>query len=297
MATAQRTKASDKQGICKKLVSLLKKRYKGSIPKSDRAVLETILYGICLENGSVAQADIAYDRLESEFHDLNEVRVSSIVELETAFRDMRDPEWRALRVRSALQYIFEKNFSFEFEGLRRKTLDLAGKHLARIKQLSHFVRIYTLQQTLGGHVIPLDDCMRDAAVALGLLQTGLTPERASEAMKSAIRKADAPLFCHLLRSFSTDPKAGKVIGAAVRKAPEEGYDVGEAPSRLEQLFKQADSRSRTVKKKKPAKKGNPDSRSAGRTSPGTKKTATKKGATPRAVKKKTTKRSRIVKKK
>ena len=72
MAAAQRPKASDKQSVCRKLVTLLKKRYKAKVPTDDRSVLETILYSICLENASVRQADAAFARLESQFFDLNE---------------------------------------------------------------------------------------------------------------------------------------------------------------------------------------------------------------------------------
>ena len=67
MAVAKRTKASEKQRICKKLVTLLKKRYSAKASKDDRPILQTILYGICLEDATIAQADHSYDRLHSDF--------------------------------------------------------------------------------------------------------------------------------------------------------------------------------------------------------------------------------------
>lgn len=240
MPTTRRAKASDKQGVCKKLVPLLKKRYPGGVPKSDRTVLRTILYGICLENAGAAEADRAFERLESNFHDLNEVRVSTIAELESIFEGMSDPAWRAMRVRGTLQYVFEKQFSFDFEGLRRKTLDLAAKQLARIKCLTPFVRDYTLLSVLGSHLVPADERMTRAAIWLGLAEPGMSPEQASEALKSSVRKADAPLLCQQLRQLATDPALipafDEVDHYTENDEEEFPYDLDTAVARLKALF-------------------------------------------------------------
>ena len=267
MSAAQKTKASDKQAICKKLVSILRKRYKAKIPKNDRSVLETILFAICLENTSVRQAESAFVRLEDEFHDLNEIRVSSITELESAFRGTEKPEWRALAVRSMLHYVFEKHFEFEFEAIRRKTLELASRQLSTIRHLSPFIRAYTLQQMLGTHMVPVDDCMCNAAIWLGLVEPGSTTEQVSDVLKPAIRKADAPLFCHLLRCLASDPRVKKTFDAANRQAPEEGYDVTSAPERLPELFVQADALAKKTAAKNKAAKKKPSKQSAARSRP------------------------------
>ncbi len=291
MSAAQRIKASDKQAICKKLVSILRKRYKARIPKSDRSVLETVLFAICLENASIRQAECGFARLEDEFHDLNEIRVSSITELGTAFRGMERPEWRALGVRSMLHYIFEKHFAFEFEAIRRKTLELARKQLRAIQHLSPFVRAYTLQQILGSHVVPIDDLMGNAAIWLGLAEPGSDTEQVSDALKPALRKADAPLFCHLLRCLASDPRVRKTFDAANRQAPQGGYDVMSAPERLPELLAQADARAKkaaakkkaarkTAKKKKPTEQSGARSRS--RSANEQKSTDKKKAAKKRA---------------
>jgi len=255
MAAAQRTKASDKQAIAKKLMMILKKQYKGSVPQSDRPVLETILYAICLENSSDSRADSVYARLESTFHDWNEMRVSSISELTDVFHDVDRPERRALQVRCALHYLYEKHFKFEFESLRRKTLDLAEKQLRKIKELSGFVRLFTLQSALGSHLVAVDDFMCGAAIWLGLADLGSTPISASEALKSAVRKADGPLFCHLLRSLASDPLVKGTFVLNDLRPPPEGFDLELAPKRLQELFEQASARAKvSVVRKKTAKK-------------------------------------------
>ena len=255
MAAAQRTKASDKQAIAKKLMMILKKQYTGSVPKSDRPVLETILYAICLENSSDSRAEAVYARLESTFHDWNEMRVSSISELTDVFHDVDRPERRALQVRCALHYLYEKHFKFEFESLRRKTLDLAEKQLRKIKELSGFVRLFTLQSALGSHLVAVDDFMCGAAIWLGLADLGSTPLSASESLKSAVRKADGPLFCHLLRSLASDPLVKGTFVLKNLRPPPEGFDLELAPKRLRELFEQALTRAKvSAVRKKTAKK-------------------------------------------
>ncbi len=284
-------KASEKQAICKKLVTLLKKRYKSTVPKNDRPILETILYSICLEDASYHQADNSYQRLFETFYDLNEIRVSTITELATIFDGQAQAEWRALRLRNTLHYVFEKSFEFEFEVIRRKTLDLAQKNLSRIKELSSFVKLHTLQTTLGAHLVPVDQSILNAIAWLGFVEEGTPHDKGSDAMKSATRKADAPLVFKLLRDLSTDPK---IMDMFVEKPPEEGYDLSTAPERLKDLLDNADKR--RVKKKAPAKKAKSTGakKKAAKTR---KKTTAKKNTKKKSTAKKTTKKKATASKK
>jgi len=287
VATSEAT-AAEKQRIAKKLITLLKKRYKASVPKNDRPILDTILYAICLENSSLNEADEAFRTLETRFYDLNEIRVSSISELAEVFSGLDQPEWRAMRVRSVLHFVFEKNYEFTFESLRRKTLDLAGKQLAKIKELSPFVRKFTLQSALGSHLIPVDEVTCDAAVWLGFVVPDAKVNKASDSLKSAVRKADVPVFCYLLRRLATDPKVRKYFDSGKRNTPKEGFDLFSAPNRLDELFKTAESRARSASKKKKAK----SARSTTKKKPAkrTSKTAARKKTTTK--KKLTTKKGR-----
>jgi endonuclease-3 len=262
MVAAHRQKSPDKQDVCRKVASHLKKAYPGTVPRRDLPVLESLLYAICLENTPLAQADIVYARLLNAFHDLNEVRVSSITELLPVFADVEDADWRALRVKSSLQYVFETNYAFDFESLKRKSADLAAKQLGKIPSLSYFVRSYVLQHCLGSHVLPIDSRMQSALVWLGLAEREATCEHAGEALRTAVRKADAPLFCHLLRCLATDPKRMRAFTAAAKSPPV----VDDAIARLEQLIRRGDGGGKAEKRKpaaqKSAKDGNHSSRSA-----------------------------------
>lgn len=286
MAAAQRLKASDRQSICKKLVTSLRKQYKCTPPKHDHPVLETLIYGICLEDASEEQAAIAFARLNDDFHDLNEVRVSSISELTLPFEGMPNPELRAMRVRGVLQQVFEAGFEFEFEAIRRKTLDAATRQLSRLRETTPFVRLYTLQNALGSHVVPVDEAMRCALVWLGLVEADAKNEEAAETMKSAVRKSDAPLLCCLLRAVATDPKHQDEFTDAPDNIPEEGWDGTTAVNRLNDLLA---GRSSAKKKKAASSSSRSDSTKKKTTATTKKKTASKKSSTSSTAKKKKTK--------
>lgn len=262
---AKKISTSDKQAVCKKLIASLKKRYSATLPKYDRPVLETILHAICLENTTNEKADEVFDALLDGFHDLNEIRVSTISELESVFVNVGDAEWRAYRIRTVLQYVFDKEFCFDLEMLRKKTLEQAQKQLSRMKTLTPFVLNHTLQVVLGSHLVPADEKILNASKWLGLLPEDESIETASESLKSSVRKTDAPLFSHLLRCLATDEELAADFDLAKNPLPEDGVDLMDAPSRMEDMFaKPLSKQKKKVVKKKKAK-----------ASSKTKKTATK----------------------
>jgi hypothetical protein len=249
MVSANRSKPVDKQDICRKLIGLLKKSYGTVAMRPELPVLETIIYAICLEDNSPEDADALYARVLNAFHDLNEARVSSISEIQLVFADASDPGWRALRVKNTLQYVFETCYSFDFDSLKRKTLELAGKQLAKIQGLSSFVRSYIMQHCLDSHVLPLDARMQAALAWLSLVDRESSPAHAAEELRPYVRKADAIQFCHLLRCLATDPKRLRTLASEPKAA---ASDARRDPiASLTQLLKsKGDSAaSRTVPRK------------------------------------------------
>ena len=236
MVAASRAKASDRAALLKKLFPIIKKHYKVQIPKGNKPVLETMLYAICLEDSTVEEADLSFKRLFTEFPDLNEVRVSTVGEIERAFEGQTASEWRAFRVISVLKFVFDKSYSFEFESLRKKTLDLATKQLAKIKDLPPFVRDYTLHEVTGAHLIPIDPALARLLVWLGLAMPNQTPEQMGEMMKAAVRKAEVEAFVFTLRCLAADQKLHATFDPTKYVAPEGGYDTDTAVDRLNHLL-------------------------------------------------------------
>jgi len=290
MAAAQKNKASDRQAVCKRLLTNLKKRYTGKLPKFDKPVLETMLFSASLENSTWEQAEAAQERLHANFHDLNEIRVSSVKEAESVFSDLSHPDWRALRVRSVLQFVFEDTYSFEYDALKRKTLDSANKQLSKVSHMTSFMRLFTLQHALGSHLLPVDDRMSNALIWLGLAAPKTSTEDVSNILKSSVRKVDSPLFCHLVRCLVTDPKYSKFFETINKHAPAEGWDLESGVERLDRLFKRGPSAFQKPKKKRETAK--PSSKTSKSVKKTTKKTTTKKttahGTATKTAKKKST---------
>jgi endonuclease-3 len=218
-------------------------------------VLETLMFAVLLEDVPYAQAEKAFDSMLKGFFDLNEIRVSSVAEIEDALGDLPDAGWRALRIREILQYCFEKFFAFDMEPIRRKTLDVAEKSLDKIKYLTPFVREFTLLHSLGAHAIPLDGSSHEFLGWLGLAAAD-NVKQAMDDVRSAVRKADVPMFLHLVHSLASDA----AFQGSFRMKPSEkaagGGDPATAVERLNAVLAGGGKKSPAAKTlKKPEKPG------------------------------------------
>ena len=248
MPSAPATRASDKQQACKKLSSLLQKDYGRSVPKIKLPVLETMLFAVCLEDNSWENAEAGYRKLLKSYFDLNEIRVSSVPELERTLGNLKAAAWKGLRIKSILRFVFESTYTFDFEKLAKLTLESAQKRLKKIDYISPFIASYTLQQVLGSHGICFDESTHRAAVHLGIVPPDSSVESAAEFLKAGVKKADAAGFIHLLRCFATDPKFEDRITDAY---DEDEFDVLKVADRLATL--NAPRKRKKVVKKAPAK--------------------------------------------
>jgi endonuclease-3 len=255
---AKTLKAADKQNIVKKLVTEMKRRYGGSVPKQNRSTFETLLFAICLEDADQASAEAAYARLLEGFFDLNEIRVSSVSEIQAAFGEFEGADWKAMRIREALQHVFEKHFAFDLEFLKRKTQEQAVKELLQIPYQTPFVRNYVVQNVLGAHVLPVDESMNQVLRWLGLADLNGDVEAAGEDLKSAVKKADGAQLCHLLKCVSVDRELTDHFQDLADD--EEELNPLTGPQRLAEVFKNPRKKrkpkpaAKAVSRKKPVKK-------------------------------------------
>ena len=160
MGTTKATKAADKSQVCRKLVNSLHKLYGKSVPKIELPVVETMLFAACLEDNPWTTAEVGLKHLLASFFDLNEIRVSSVNELELVLGPLNRADWKGLRIRSILRHIFETTYSYDFEKLRRQTLEQAVKTLKKIPDVTPFIRDFVLHEILGSHIVFLDEYMQ-----------------------------------------------------------------------------------------------------------------------------------------
>jgi endonuclease-3 len=187
--------------------TLLKKRYK---PKADRTngrltVLEAIVYGLCREGTTREQANQALSRFKDGFFDWNEVRVSSIEEIQSALAGLPDTEPRAQKIRRFLRQLFERTYGFTLETVTKKSLKDAIKSLKDYEALgSDFVIATVVQQALGGHAIPVDDPTRRVLQRLGVADADTDNLALRAMLERAVPKNRGSEFSDLIEELAQD---------------------------------------------------------------------------------------------
>ncbi len=296
---ASKIKASDRSKVCQQIVTILKKEYGSRPPSYDYDVLDTLLFSICLENSNFADAEAALQRLKDDFFDYNELRVSSITEIQNAFVNMSEPEWRAMRVRDVLQFVFENGYTYDVEDLKKKTMDSAEKHLKKIKSLRPFSIAHTLLHALGSHLVPVSDRILSTSIWLGLLEPKTKVKAAGEQLKGAVRKSDVPLFYYLFSCLVSDSKYQiffESVEAANAETPLESLKG--APARIKELIAGKLKVPQKKKDLKPAaKKAEKSASGSSKKSTGKKEPAAKASTKPAPSKTKTAAKSVTAKKK
>lgn len=166
-----------------------------------RPLLEELVYAICRENSTSADADAGYARLRKAFIDWNEVRVSTVQEVGEFLRPLTAPGSRAKRIIGLLQEVFEATYTFDLGELTKKGLKDTARKLRFYKEgVNDYAVAWVVQRTLGGHAIPLDDATLRILTRLGVVEE---PDPESlEAIRGSIEhvipKTRGPEFTDLM---------------------------------------------------------------------------------------------------
>ena len=161
--------AVNRSGLYAKIYKVLKKHYKPVAPNMRLPLMQQLLYGCCLENASSVAADKALAALESDYYDWNEVRVSTATELSESMHMLPDPLGAGNRARQILQSVFETNYSFDIEQLKKENIGAAVKKLQKLKGVTPFTVAYVTQMTLSGHSIPVGSGALEAFYIVGVV--------------------------------------------------------------------------------------------------------------------------------
>jgi endonuclease III len=195
---------TNKQRLLNQLFACLGKRIEPD-EQEVQPVLEQFIYGLCREGTTTERADEAFKNLRERFFDWNEVRVSSIRELEEALGDLPDAELRAERLVTFLQEVFEKTFSFELEKLHKLGLKEAAKLLNRYQASNEYITAWVVQHALGGHAIPVDAPTLRAVQRLGLIESeGEDPETVRASLEHLVPKAKGSAFVAVVSELASE---------------------------------------------------------------------------------------------
>jgi len=185
--------------------TLLKRRYKLGPRPARMTVLEAVVYGICHEDTTREQANQALSRFKDEFFDWNEVRVSSVREIQGVLAGLPDAEERARRIRRFLRQLFSKTYGFSLEPLVKKPLKEAVKALQEFEAAqSGFVLATVIQQALGGHAIPIDAPLRRGLYRLGVSEPETDEATLRAALERVVPKNRGAEFGDLMEELTHD---------------------------------------------------------------------------------------------
>ena len=304
--------AKNRADLITKLYKFVKKEYQPVPPPANRTVIEHMLYGCCLENSTYEAADNAFAKLQENYFDWNEVRVTTASELAELMKGLSEPKKAAVSVKKTLHGIFETYYQFDIDFLRKENLSKAVSQFEKFTGVSQFVVSYAAQNGLGGHSIPLDRSMLLLFYTIGAISEDEANKGRVPGLERTIPKAKGVEFSGLAHqlavAFASSPFNTKIREqllkinskskerfpkrGAAKKAAAEAKKAEEAAKKAEAAAKKAEA---AAAKKAAAKKA-ADKKAAAKTA--TKKKSTAKTAATRktAVKKKRSKATSTKKK-
>lgn len=201
--------ASNRTKLISKLHSALKKHYSVPPASPSRPLLEHALYACLLEDCPSELADEGLAKLEQDYFDWNEVRVTTVTELSSVLSNLPDPAKAAGRLKANLQAIFEEFYSFDLDHLKKENLGKAVARFEKLPSITPFVLSYIVQHGLGGHSIPIDYSAMVIMLVSGIASQNEASDGRVPGLERAIPKSKGVEFASLLHqpavALSVDP--------------------------------------------------------------------------------------------
>ena len=179
---------SNRADLIATTIKVLKKKFKPAPPPPERSLLEHWLYGCCLENARYEDADRAFQNIIDAAFDWNEMRVTTVSELAEQMSPLTNPREAAARIKRTLQSVFEWQYTFDLEPLKKQNLGKTVKDMLRLDGTTPFSVSYVVQHALGGHSIPLDRGALDALYIVGVISEQEREKGVAPGLERAISK-------------------------------------------------------------------------------------------------------------
>ena len=285
--------AKQRADLITKLYKFVKKNYQVIDFPSNRTVLEHLIYGCCLENSTFEAADEAFAKLQENYFDWNEIRVTTIAELTEVTKGLGDPPAAGASVKKTLQGVFEHYYQFDLDFLRKENLSKAVLTFQKCRGVSPFVVSHVAQNGLGGHSIPLDTAIMGLFYVLGIVTRDEAFKGKVSGLERTIPKAKGAEFFNLVHQFAVEfanspfkpairEKISKLSPIAKDRFPKRGKKILEPIEPKKPAPKPAEAEAEAEAEAKPTKKDAAKSKSA---KPVKKKAAAKPAKKAKAAKK------------
>lgn len=285
--------AKNRADLINKLFRVAKKEYDFIKPASNRNVFEHMLYGCCLENSTNEAADETLAKLQENFCDWNEVRVTTVNELAESGKGLGNPQENAQSVKQTLYGVFEKYFTYDLDFLKKENLSKSVATFETFKGVTPFVVSYVAQNGLGGHSIPIDRSMMSMFYVLGIVTEDEASKGRVPGLERTIAKSKGVEFFvvvhQLAVAFASSPfstsvrdKLLKINSSAKERFPKRASKKKKATPKTEPAKPAAKAEPKPAAKQAVKKKATPKTTKAS-------KKAVKKKVAKKVVKKKATK--------
>ncbi len=190
--------------LINKIQRVIKRTYKAAPAPGEQPLLESMLLASCLENARRDVALAALERVRSSFFDWNEIRVSTVKELAETLSTLPEPTAAAARLKGVLQGVFESDYSFDLEHLKKQNIGVAVKRLQKLSGTTAFSVAYATQTALGGHAIALDKGTLGALYVVGLVSEKDAANGSVPGLERAVPKSKGREFATLLHELGAD---------------------------------------------------------------------------------------------
>jgi len=198
MSTTNRT------ALINKIQRVIRRTYKVEPAPGEQPLLESMLLACCLENARRDVALVALEKVRGSFFDWNEIRVSTVKELAETLSTLPEPAAAAARLKGVLQAVFESDYSFDLEHLKKQNIGVAVKRLQKMSGTTAFGVAYATQTALGGHAIALDKGTLGVLYVVGLVSEKDAANGSVPGLERAVSKSKGREFATLLHELGAD---------------------------------------------------------------------------------------------
>jgi endonuclease III len=196
--------SNNRAGLINKVIKVVKKYYKPTEPPKDRKIFEHLVFASCVENSSQEDADKIFHALTTDYFDWNEIRVSSIRELAEVMKPLNDSEEAAMRVKRVLQSVFETQYSFDLEPMKKQNIGQAIKQLEKFHGTTPFTVAYVTQHGLGGHSIPINQGLLEAMRVVEVVSDAEAAKGSVPGLERAVPKTKGAEIGSLLHQLGVE---------------------------------------------------------------------------------------------
>ncbi|MEM8945458.1 MAG: hypothetical protein AAGD11_09755 [Planctomycetota bacterium] len=290
-----------------KVLKVTKKHFKPVEISPDRTVLEQLLYACCAENSLHEAAAETFAALASGYYDWNEVRVTSIRELQQVMKGLNDPKAAATRLKRVLQSVFETHYSFDLELMKKQNIGQTVKQIEKYNGTTRYIVSFVTQNALGGHAIPINDGLLESMRVVGVISDNEAKKGTVPGLERAVPKNKGPEVSTILHQLGVElsrspygPNIRKLLleiePTCKERLPKRPSKKADPPA--EKAPKKAAAAEDKKKKGKPKAEAKSEEKpSAKPAAAAAKKKATKSSSSKAAKKKQPTKKKVVVKKK